>query len=132
MIDYFKLLSDPSHAWLHDLDSPFRTPNALKKFPCIYFKFRTHKLKVDGGRRQRLKIPVADNPCLRIYKEDGWTRRSVGYPISLSVKERFNYQIPLLIKCWHREAKSMNCDHEKPYLVMEDDTLAELFQRKGL
>ena len=131
MIDYYKMLSDPTHAWLNDPDSPFRTPCGLRHMPCIYFKFRTFKLKSYGPKPQRLKYPVAEKPCLRWYRNGSWGNRQVAFPMSnpekLSTKERFNYQIDRLIKSWHREAELSHCDHEKPYLVMEDDSLSELF-----
>ena len=131
MIDYYKLLSDPSHAWLNDPDSPFRTPSGYKRLPCIYFKFRTFKRRSYGPKPQRLKYPVAEQPCLRLYRDGRWARTRVAFPVGnpkrLSTKEQFNYQIDRLIKKWHSEAESMNCDHEKPYLVMEDDSLTELF-----
>ena len=120
MINYYKLLSDPSHAWLNDPDSPFRIPNNFRKFPCIYFRFRNFKLKSYGPRQQRLKTPVVDDPCLRIFEKGQWTRRRFAYPVSLSMKERFNYQMNLLIKSWHKIAESMDCSHEKPFVVMED------------
>ena len=127
MIDYYKMLSDPSHAWLNDPDSPFRTPSGYKRLPCIYFKFRTFKLKSYGPKPQRLKYPVAEKPCLRLYRDGKWANRQVLYSDKLSTKERFNYQIDRLIKSWHREAELSHCDHEKPYLVMEDDSFTELF-----
>lgn len=131
MIDYYKMLSDPSHAWLNDPDSPFRTPSAYKRVPFIYFKFRTFRRRSYGPKPQRLKYPVAEQPCLRIYRDGRLARRHVAFPMSnperLSTKERFNYQIDRLIKSWHREAELSHCDHEKPYLVMEDDSLTELF-----
>jgi hypothetical protein len=127
MIDYYKLLSDPSHAWLNDPDSPFRTPNNFRKFPCIYFRFRTFKLKSYGPKPQRLKYPVAEKPGLRWYRNGSWAKSQVAYSLKLSAKERFNYQIDRLIKRWHEEAELSHCDHEKPYLVMEDDSLTELF-----
>lgn len=131
MIDYYKLLSDPSHAWLNDPDSPFRTPSGYKRLPCIHYKFRTFKRKSYGPKPQRLKYPVAEQPYLRFYRDGRWARRQVAYPMGnperLSTKERFNYQIDLLIKSWHREAELSNCDHEKPYLLVEDDILTELF-----
>jgi len=127
MIDYYKLLSDPSHAWLSDPDSPFRTPCGYKRLPCIYFKFRTFKLKSYGPRPQPLRYPVAEKPCLRWYKDGSWGNRQVLCSDKLSRKEAFNYQIDRLIKSWHEEAELSHCDHEKPYLVMEDDCLTELF-----
>ena len=126
-IDYYKMLSDPSHAWLNDPDSPFRIPNNFRKFPCIYFRFRNFALKSYGPRQRRLKTPVVDDPCLRIYEEGKWKRRRVAYSERLSRKERFNYQMNFLIKSWHRVAESMDCSHEKPFVVMEDDSFNELF-----
>jgi hypothetical protein len=127
MTDYYKLLSDPSHAWLNDPDSPFRIPSGVRQSPCIYFKFRTFKLRSYGPKPQRLKYPVAEHPCLRWYKDREWCRRRVAYTEKLSSKEAFNYQMEYLIKHWHRQAESLNCDHEKPYVVMEDDSFTELF-----
>ena len=127
MIDYYKMLSDPTYAWLNDPDSPFRTPSGYKRLPCIYFKFRTFKLKSYGPKPQRLKYPVAEKPCLRYYRDGRWANRQVLYSDKLSTKERFNYQMDRLIKSWHKEAELSHCDHEKPYLVMEDDSFTELF-----
>ena len=127
MIDYYKLLSDPSHAWLNDPDSPFRTPSGLRHSPCIYFKFRTFKLRSYGPKPQRLKYPVAEKPFLRWYRNGSWGNRQVLSSDKLSTKERFNYQIDRLIKSWHEVAELSHCDHEKPYLVMEDDSFNELF-----
>lgn len=127
MTDYYKLLSDPSHAWLDDPDSPFRTPSSVRHSPCIYFKFRTFRRRSYGPKPQRLKYPVAEHPCLRWYKDGEWCRRRVAYTEKLSSKEAFNYQMECLIKHWHREAESMNCDHERPYVVMKDDSFTELF-----
>ena len=129
MIDYYKMLSDPSHAWLNDPDSPFRTPSGYdyKRIPCIYFKFRTFKRKSCGPRPQQLKYPVAEHPCLRLYKDGRWARTQLACSASMSYKERFNYQMERLIKRWHEESQSMGCDHLKPYILMEDDSISELF-----
>ena len=127
MIDYYKMLSDPSHAWLNDPDSPFRTPNNYKRLPCIYFKFRSFKRRSYGPKPQRLKYPVAEHPYLRLYKHGRWAKRQIAFTENLSSKERFNYQMERLIKHWHGEADVMHCDHEKPYLLMEDDSFTELF-----
>ena len=126
-IDYYKMLSDPSHAWLNDPDSPFRTPSGLRHSPCIYFKFRTFKRKSCGPKPQQLKYPVAEHPCLRLYKDGRWAKRQIAFTERLSAKDRFNHQMERLIKHWHEEADAMHCDHEKPFVVMEDDSFSGLF-----
>ena len=129
-IDYYKMLSDPSHAWLNDPDSPFRTPSGLRNSPCIYFKFRTFIRKSRrcyGSKPKRLVYPVAERPYLRWYRNGSWGNRQVMSSEKLSRRQRFNYQMERLIKHWHGEADVMHCAHEKPYLVMEDDSFTELF-----
>ena len=127
MINYYKLLSDPSHAWLNDPLSPFRTPSGYdyKRIPCIYFKLRTFRSK--PGPKSRLKVPVVERPSLRYLRDGKWARTQLACSASMSYKERFNYQMERLIKRWHEEAQSMGCDHLKPYILMEDDSLSELF-----
>tara|TARA_B100001057_G_C22394924_1_gene773676 strand:+ start:254 stop:646 length:393 start_codon:yes stop_codon:yes gene_type:complete len=124
--NYYKMLADPTHAWLSDPDSPFRSWQS-RKYPFIHFKFRRFKRKSYGRELQLLKYPVAECPCL--YKPAKPTARlSVGYPCDIKAgKDRFNYLMERLIKIWHREAEMLNCDHDKPFVRMSDDSLANLF-----
>ena len=126
MTDYYKLLSDPKHAWLNDPDSPFRCWES-KRYPFIHFEFRRHKRKTYGQGSRLLKVPVAERPCL--YKPgDRLSRLGVGIPLRLKPgKERFNFAIERLIEIWHREAAKHNCDHPKPFVRMSDDLLTDLF-----
>ena len=125
MTNYYKLLSDPSHAWLNDPFSPFRTPSGYERVTCIYFKFRTFRSK--PGPKTRLKVPIVEQPSLRYLRDGKWARTQVACSAKMSYRERFNYQMERLIKKWHEEAQRMGCDHFKPYILMEDDSLTELF-----
>ena len=125
MTDYYKILSDPEHAWLNDTGSPFRCWQS-RKYPFIHFEYRRHKRVSYGPSPQALKYPVAERPYL--YIPGGKTRQVFGAPSSITqAKYRFNYQMERLIKAWHREAKKLDCDHSKPFVRMADDLLADLF-----
>tara|TARA_Y100000401_G_C8257529_1_gene191551 strand:+ start:306 stop:707 length:402 start_codon:yes stop_codon:yes gene_type:complete len=129
MTDYFKILSDPTHSWLEDPDSPFRCW-ANKKEPYIQFNHRSLKRRLGYGSR-KLKYPVAENPRLYVYK-DG-SRKGLVNSVEqatterISPKQRFNWQIEKLICKWHEEARASGCDHEKPWLQMSSDCLGEMF-----
>ena len=92
MTDYFKILSDPTHSWLEDPDSPFRCW-ANKKEPYIQFNHRSLKRRLGYGSR-KLKYPVAENPRLYVYK-DG-SRKGLVNSVEqatterISPKQRFN------------------------------------------
>ena len=129
MTDYFKILSDPTHTWLEDPDSPFRCW-ANKKEPYITFNHRSLKRRLGYGSR-KLKYPVAENPRLYVYR-DGSRKgliNSVAQATTerTSPKERFNWQIEKLICKWHEEAQAAGCDHARPWLQMSSDCLGEMF-----
>ena len=68
-IDYYKMLSDPSHAWLNDLTHPF-AHRVVYVILRIYFKFAPLNLDL-MGKPQRLKYQ-AEKPCLRWYRNGSW------------------------------------------------------------
>mgnify|MGYP003149957195 CR=1 FL=1 len=127
LFNYYSILADPEHRWLNDEYSLFRCyEHGI--YPFISFKFRNYRIRsshLQGA--QRLLTPVAENPYL--YLPD---KRNVrcGMPMGLKTpKDKFNYAMERMIKSWHRHAKELGCDHFRPYVRMEDDSLVNLFPR---
>ena len=124
MTDYFKILSDPTHAWLQDPDSPFRCW-ANKKEPYIQFSHRSLKRRLGYGTR-KLKYPVAENPRLYVYK-DG-SRKGLINSVAQATTERVSQKqssIGRSRNC-HEEAQAAGCDHEN-LLQMSSDCPGEMF-----
>lgn len=129
MADYYSILSDPSHAWMNDPDSPFEIPPNYRDKPLLQCDYRTFK----RGSRNRLKTPVVEKPLLVVFRSAHNIERihpeqvASSSPKKLTPKERFNRQMEQLVKRWHVEAQRFSFDQLKPWIRFRDDSLSGFF-----